>query len=283
MTLGSSTTQYIPPYATTVKFDEVLPNVGVTYAITDTQSIYASYAGGLSAPRTDSLYTAKRLASGGIGRANPEPEQTDSIDLGWRYRGERLLASVALWQSEFKNRIVEAFDQDLGITIDRNVGDVELRGVDLQVGWQANDWIVVNGSASYNNSELKDDLRTSATAVLSTAGKQLVETPEWTVAGRLEMRPFEGFNLGFEGKFVDERFTTDINDAKVEDFTVYSLDAGYNFVFDGVKAMRVQLNVYNLFDEQFFGSLSTRFTAAQSPSLSLGAPRTVSLSLQTRF
>jgi len=283
VTLGSSTVQYIPPYATTVKFDEVLPNVGITYAITDTQSIYASYAGGLSAPRTDSLYTAKRLASGGIGRANPEPEQTDSIDLGWRYRGERLLASVALWQSEFKNRIVEAFDQDLGISIDRNVGDVELRGVDLQVGWQANDWIVVNGSASYNNSELKDDLRTSATAVLSTAGKQLVETPEWTVAGRLEMRPFEGFNLGFEGKFVDERFTTDINDAKVEDFTVYSLDAGYNFVFDGVKAMRVQLNVYNLFDEQFFGSLSTRFTAAQNPSLSLGAPRTVSLSLQTRF
>jgi len=294
VTLGSATTQYIPPFAGTFKFDDVLPNIGLSYAITDTQTVYASYASSLSAPRTDNLYTVSRGANGSIVQAIPDPETTNSVDLGWRYRGDGLLASVALWQSEFKNRIVSSFDPDLGYSVDRNVGNVDLRGADFQVGWQANDWIVVNGSASYNDSELKQDLRVSSASTLRTAGKRLVETPEWTFGARVELRPFDGFNLGIEGKFVDDRFTTDFNDAKVDSFKVFSLDAGYNFEFEGVKSMRVQLNVYNLFDEEFFGSISsTAYAVAQTPALAgfspsqpfltLGAPRTVSISLQTRF
>ncbi|MFM8844851.1 MAG: hypothetical protein ACKOGN_03000, partial [Gammaproteobacteria bacterium] len=74
----------------------------------------------------------------------------------------------------------------------------------------------------------------------------------------------------------------------------FSLDAGYNFEFEGVKSMRVQLNVYNLFDEEFYGSISsTAYSVAltppvagfspNTPNLTLGAPRTVSISVQTRF
>jgi len=294
VTLGSSTTQYITPFAGTFKFDDVLPNLGVTYALTDSQTVYASYASSLSAPRTDNLYTVSRGADGRLVQAIPNPETTDSFDLGWRYRSESLLASVALWKSQFKNRIVSSFDPDLGYSVDRNVGDVDLQGADFQIGWQANEWIVVNGSASYNDSELKQDLRVSATGVLPTGGKGLVETPEWTFSGRVELRPFANFNLGLEGKFVDDRFTTDLNDAKVDSFKVFSLDAGYNFEFEGVKSMRVQLNVYNLFDEEFYGSISsTAYSVARTPPvagfspstpfLTLGAPRTVSISVQTRF
>ena len=292
--LGSSTTEYVPPFKAEAKFEEVLPNIGVTYALTDAHTIYASYAGGLSAPRTDNLYSVRRAADGSLARALPDPEETDSFDIGWRYRSDALLASIAVWKSEFKNRIVSSFDPDLGFSVDRNVGAVDLQGADFQVGWQMNDWIVVNGSASYNDSELQDNLQVSATGSIPLAGKRLVETPEWTYAGRVELRPFEGFNVGLEGKFVDERFTTDLNDAKVKSFTVYSLDAGYNFEIEGVKSVRVQANVYNLFDEEFFGSISsttgalalTPAVSGYSPSapfLTLGAPRTVSLSLQVRF
>ena len=292
--LGTSTTEYVPPFKAEAKFEEVLPNIGVTYALTDVHTIYASYAGGLSAPRTDNLYSVRRAADGSLARALPDPEETDSFDIGWRYRSDALLASIAVWKSEFKNRIVSSFDPDLGFSVDRNVGAVDLQGADFQVGWQMNDWIVVNGSASYNDSELQDNLLVSATGSIPLAGKRLVETPEWTYAGRVELRPFEGFNVGLEGKFVDERFTTDLNDAKVKSFTVYSLDAGYNFEIEGVKSVRVQANVYNLFDEEFFGSISsttgalplTPAVSGYSPSapfLTLGAPRTVSLSLQVRF
>jgi iron complex outermembrane receptor protein len=264
--------------------------VGLSYAITDKQTIYASYAGGLSAPRTDNLYAVRRLPDGSLARANPDPEQTDSIDLGWRYSSENLIASAALWQSQYKNRIVSSFDPDLGFFIDRNVGDVDLKGLDLQAGWRVNDWMTVSANASYNDSELKNDLRASATATLPTKGKQFVETPEYTYGGRIDVRPMPNLTFGLEGKFVDERFTTDINDAKVASYTLVHLNAAYDFEVARLQGLRAQFVVYNLLDEEFFGNISSSTNAittngvtGSNPSLSLGAPRSMSFSIIARF
>jgi len=290
VTFGASTRQYIKPFSATAKFEEVLPNVGLSYAITDKQTIYASYAGGLSAPRTDNLYAVRRLPDGSLARANPDPEQTDSIDLGWRYSSENLIASAALWQSQYKNRIVSSFDPDLGFFIDRNVGDVDLKGLDLQAGWRVNDWMTVSANASYNDSELKNDLRASATATLPTKGKTFVETPEYTYGGRVDLTPIPNLSVGFEGKFVDERYTTDINDAKVGSYTLFQFNAGYEFDVARLKGLRAQFVVYNLFDEEFFGNISSTTNAVTTagvsgsqPFLSLGAPRSMSLTIQARF
>lgn len=283
-------TEYIPPFAATAKFEEILPNVGVTYAVTDNHTVYASYAGGLSAPRTDNLYSVRRLPDGSLARANPDPEQTDSFDLGWRYSADNIIASAAYWQSKFKNRIVSAFDPDLGFSVDRNVGDVDLQGVDLQVGWRANDWIMVSANGSFNDSELKNDVRITSTATLPTKGKKFVETPEYTFGARVDLRPIPNLSVGFEGKYVGDRFTTDVNDARVDSYTLYQFNAGYDFEVSRIQSLRAQLVVYNLFDEEFFGSLgsstnaiTTNGIAGFSPNLFLGAPRSMSLSVIARF
>jgi iron complex outermembrane receptor protein len=282
--------EYIAPFSATAKFDEILPNVGLNWAVTDTQTVYASYAGGLSAPRTDNLYSVRRLADGSIARANPDPEQTDSFDLGWRYNSGNVLASVALWKSNYKNRIVSSFDPDLGFSVDRNVGDVDLQGVDMQVGWSVNDKLIVSANAAFNDSELQDDLRISSTTVVPTAGKTLVETPEWTYGARVEFRPLANLLLGVEGKYVGERFTTDLNDAKVDAYTTVNLNAKYDFAVGGTKGMSIRLNVFNLLDEEFYGSISSTTGAValpgfspSQPFLTLGAPRTVSATFQVEF
>ncbi|CAN0503363.1 unnamed protein product, partial [Phaeothamnion confervicola] len=81
VTFGASATQYIPPYATTKEYEDVLPNVGVSWNFAENQFVYASYAEGLSAPRTDNLYTPLRLASGAIVLPGAEPETTKTFDL----------------------------------------------------------------------------------------------------------------------------------------------------------------------------------------------------------
>ena len=283
-------TEYIPPFAATAKFDEILPNVSLNYAFTDNQTVYASYAAGLSSPRVDNLYGVRRLADGSLARVNPDPEQTDSIDLGWRYNADNVIAVVAVWQSKFKNRIVSAFDPDLGFSVDRNVGDVDLKGVDMQIGWRANDWMTVSANASYNDSELKNDLRVTSTSTLPTKGKAFVETPEYTYGGRIDLRPVPNLTVGLEGKFVDERFTTDVNDAKVPSYTLFHLNAAYDFEVARLKGLRAQFVIYNLLDEEFFGSLgsstnaiTTNGVSGFSPTLALGAPRSMSLSVIARF
>jgi len=287
---GGATTEYIAPFAAKAKFDDVLPNVGATFALNDSNTLFASYAGGLSAPRTDNLYAVRRQANGSLGRANPDPEESSAIDIGWRLRQESLLASATLWRTEYKNRIVSSFDEELGFNVDRNVGDVKLLGLDMQAGWAMTEQFTLSGTVSWNDSELQDNLRINATTVLPTAGKKIVETPEWTYGLRMELSPVERLNIGLEGKWVDERYSTDLNDAKVGSYMLFHLNASYAFNVGLRHTLLARLNVYNLFDEEFFGNISSTTGAVaqpgfspSQPNLSIGAPRTASVSLQYDF
>jgi iron complex outermembrane receptor protein len=278
--------ELVPPWAKTLKFDDVLPNLGVTWKFAGDNTIYFSYAEGLSAPRTDNLYAVRRQPDGSIGSPLPDPETTKSLDLGWRYNSETLIASVALWKTDYTNRIVQAFDADLGFSVDRNLGDVDLQGVDAQIGWQPLDSFTITASASYTDTEVQDD--PSSTADDAFAGKQLVETPEWTFATRFDWAPVKGLRFGLQGKFVDDRFGSDDNNplGVIPSYTIWDLDASYELPIDNVKRTVLQLNVINLFDEEYFGNISSVpvYAAPNSlPFVQIGTPRTVMVSARVEF
>lgn len=273
---------FLPPYGGTRKYDDLLPSVGISFEPwRDGHLFYASYAAGLSAPRTDNLYNVQIL--------DVEPETTDSFDFGWRYNGPRITSSTALWYSRFDNRIVSSFDPDLGLSVDRNVGRVDLWGIDAEVGVRATDHLSLYGSASYNNSEVKNDIPFNSTVFVPTAGKELVETPEWTLAARAQY-VFGGLQIGLQGKYVGERWATDVNDESAPSFTVLDADLRYAFDAFGLKQTYVQLNVTNLLDRQYLGSIATsRFSADRTqpygnvPFYSVGAPRTYQLTVGLSF
>lgn len=275
--------QYIAPYAETIKFDDVLPNLGLTYALTDSQTMYASYAEGLSAPRTDNLYPVRRLANGRIGRGIPESELTKAYDIGWRYNSGALLASAAIWKVDYDNRIASSFDPDLGFNVDRNLGQVKIQGFDLQAGWRPLELLTVSGSASYNDSELQQDVQLSATVVSPTKGKTLVETPDWTYALRADLNLGERFTAGLQAKYVGRRAATDTNDEFAASYTVVDLDTNYDFDLGNDMELSAQLNVINLLDEEYFGSISSGTGGTSVGFYNIGAPRTVMVSMRLSF
>jgi iron complex outermembrane recepter protein len=282
---STSTVEYIPPYKDTIKFDKILPNVGLNWQFTEGHTLYVSYAAGLSAPRTDNLYPVRRQADGSIGRGIPESETTNSYDLGWRFKSDNLLASVALWKVDYSNRIVSAYDQDLGFSVDRNLGAVKIRGLDAQVGWRPVEKLTLNASASFNDSEVQNDTpgTSSTSAPILTRGKKLVEVPDWTFGLRADLRATEALTFGLQGKYVGRRFGTDNNDAYAPAYRVFDLDARYSFEVQGLKQLSVQLNVSNLFDEKYYGSISSGTGGTNLPFYQLGAPRTAMISVRAAF
>jgi iron complex outermembrane receptor protein len=294
---GTNTTEYIPPYSRKVNFDELLPNVGLTFRPWEGHTFYLSYAEGLSAPRTDNLYAVRRQADNSIGSRLPESEKTKSYDLGWRLSTDKILASIALWKADYDNRIVSSFDQDLGFNVDRNVGAVKLSGVDAQIGWKPTEKLTTSFSASFNDSELQDDLRASATLTLPLKGKTLVETPKWTYAARADWQPIDGLHLALQAKHVGERFATDLNNEIAAAYTVVDFDASYKFQAEGWDRLRLKLNVNNLLDEDYYGNISSGtgynsnnvpdfLNLTNNPNLafySIGAPRSVSLTVEFKF
>lgn len=274
---GGVSTIYLRPYSGEKKYDKVLPNLGVSFLPWGSEHMfYASYAKGLSAPRTDNLYNVQIL--------DVQPEETDSFDVGYRFQGGSVTASAALWQADYKNRIVTSFDPDLGFSVDRNVGPVDLWGLDVAVGAQIAEGFSLYGSASYNNSEVQSNLPLSANATLPTKGKQLVETPEWTLSSRAEytMGPVV---VGLQGKYVDERFATDVNDQAAPSYTVLDADLRYSFAMFGRESF-LQFNVINLTDKDYLGSVATsRFSTTPTtlPLYAIGAPRTFQVTVHTSF
>ncbi|HJV43327.1 TonB-dependent receptor, partial [Caulobacter sp.] len=286
----TSTTKFIKPWKATVKYDKVLPNAGVSYDLGAAGSVYVSYAEGFSSPRTDNLYTATLV--NGVGTpADTRPETTKTYDVGYRYSNPKLMATAALWKTDYSNRIVQSYDPDLGISIDRNVGAVKAYGLDTQAAWALEEYLTVTASFSYNKSEIQENLINGAAAgnVIPLKGKQIVETPKYTFGGRVDWDITDALHLGVQGKYTGDRFSTDVNDEVAPHYTVWDLELQYDLPF--AKHTYAQLNVNNLFNETYFGSISSRtnalpiagVTGTGAPTYYIGSPRTVQFTLRTEF
>ncbi|WP_269515474.1 TonB-dependent receptor [Brevundimonas subvibrioides] len=287
---GRGVTQYIRPYSLTRKYDDILPNVGATYRFGEGQSIYGSYSESLSAPRTDSLYTVRRLADGSIGNPGVQPETSKNYDLGYRYTASSLIVQASVFYNEFDNRIVSTYDPDLDTFVDRNVGSVRSQGAEFSAGWEPVENLNLYATASFLDSELQDNYVFNAAGnLLMTAGKKQVESPEQMYSARASYKFNDVFAAGIQAKYTGERWVTDVNDLKVDAFTVVDLDARIDFATFGLDGTYLQLNVSNLLDEQYYSTLGTG--ASSTPGelgygrrfAGVGSPRTVSASLRYAF
>jgi iron complex outermembrane recepter protein len=262
------------PFKARYKYDKLLPNLGLTVNATDQITVYASYAKGFSAPRTDNLYRATLIPV--------KPETTDNYDVGVRYTSSQVQAVVGGFINKFKNRIQSSFDQDTGITLDRNIGDVDIKGVEASVGVRPFPWFSFNGNISYIDAKLKSNIQTGLTTFLATAGKFLVETPDLQYGYRAQLK-FGPATLGGQYKHVNPRWATDVNDIRVSAYDLFDLDARIALKEFGLEKTFIELKVYNLFDQRYLGSINSSTNAAGNPTFFVGSPRTFQATLRVGF
>ena len=279
--LGTRSQSYIAPYSREVKFDDILPNVNVSWNFTGAHWVYGSFAQSLTLPRTDNLYTVFFDTDGEITSPITQPEKTTTYDFGYRYQTGTLIASANVWYTKFDNRIVSRYDQDLGVSFDSNVGDVDLYGFDSQIGWSPVEGLSLYATASYTDSEIANDYL-DGTTVIKTGGKSLTETPDWTFGGRVqyETGPLQ---LGAQVKYTGERWVTDENDMFTEAYTVVNADAKFDLGYFGYKNSNLALRIVNLLDEKYFGSISGAYNSSRSTYAYRGAPRTLQATLTYAF
>ncbi len=256
---ADGTPNALAPFKQTYKFNKTLPNVGASYEFDAHNSVYATYAAGFSAPKTDDLYVSV-----------PElvtPETSDQYGLGYRYKNSAFDVSSNLWAANWNNHIVQSYDPaDPTTSIDRNVGDVKLYGLDIEAGWRVTPNFSLYSSIALAHSELQSNEAiyakpgvVSVTYYLDTKGKELVMTPDQTISlrGNYHKGPF---SIGVDAKYVGKRYATDMNDSVIKAYTITNLDASYKI--DGVgKDTRLQLNVSNLFGAKYYPRVSTTTNA----------------------
>ena len=296
---GVAGATFTPPGHEVVRYNRLLPNVGLTYQPWGPQNqFYFAYATELSAPKTDNLYNGGVTGFGTpavhfSSFAQVAPETSTSYDLGYRYHGDDGHFGIVLWNSQFRNRIVTTFDPDQGISIDHNLGTVNMAGMDIDGGYDVDDSLSLFGTFSYLKTRVVNNLPISATVTLPTSGKQLVESPNYMMTGRAQYSIY-GFRIGLDGKFVGSRYATDVNDYRVPSYFTANADITYDLGELGWDNSYVKFNVENIFDEKYFSSVGTSkscFTpvapttagCTSYPLLAVGFPQTFQVTLRSVF
>ncbi len=206
-----------------------------------------------------------------------------------------------MWNTQYKHRIVSTFDPDQGISIDHDIGPVNMSGLDVEGGVDVDDSLSLLGSYSYDHSRVVNDLALGAAAVgvtvpapyyisngiifAKTSGKQFVETPTHQATMRAQYTMW-GFRIGVNGKFVGKRPATENNDFMLPSYFTADADVTYDLGELGWDELYIK--------SQRLEPLPTRNTTAQwvtsrscftytsptvpgcssDPALVLGAPRT---------
>jgi iron complex outermembrane receptor protein len=301
---------FAPPSMKVVKYNRVLPNIGVSWSPWGKeQMFYAAFASSLSAPRTDNLYNGGNNGqctnSSGIivptqagcvfsSFSTVQPETSQTYSLGYRYNTDMVQASIDLYNSQFKNRIVTSFDQDQGISVDRNIGSVNLDGVDAAVNVFPIDGLSIYSSVAYEHTRVAaspfSTIKLSATgASISLTGKQIVETPEWTASQRYQYK-IAGFTFGVGGKLTGREYATDNNDFRIPSYIVFNADIGYDLGELGWDGASIRLNGTNLFNERYltYRTGRTCFTwvspttsgCTSAPFFNVGSPAVYEVTLR---
>ena len=274
------------PQQRNLKYDKILPNLGMVFDFTDHFSTFANYSKGLQVPGTDALYNAFFFAPD-TSSARPEPETSDNFDAGLRFRSPIVQAQVVGWYTKYSNRLASAYDPVTERNVYRNLGDVDKYGVDGSIAIQPTQAFMFYVFGSYMKSEIKDDVQSGVcteeqvdgellgcTAIgqelfIATAGKRESGAPAYSYGA--QARALLGpVDIGATAKRTGGRYIYDTNlpifgaadggpveiyPAKTNAYWLVNLDARVNLEWAGLNDQTyLQLNVYNLFDKLYVGN-----------------------------
>ncbi|PIG27207.1 iron complex outermembrane receptor protein [Janthinobacterium sp. 35] len=277
------------------KYKDILPQLGARFRVTADDQLYASIAKNMKAPPNFVFATTGSNVTFVNGVAtltsDVKAETSWNIDIGYRHQDKNFIGTFNVYSVDFRDRQATAYDPLTAVSTLTNVGNVKNRGFEVELGnTPINGWAFY-GSFGYAKSEIKNDLRASATSTLPTKGNEYPLTPKLK-AGLSAEYQLGAFYARVKAKATGKQQATLNNDETVPGYTVMGFDAGYTFANMGwLKRPKITLNISNLTDKQYRNPSSqnvTNATAVNGTSAKtvyyyLGAPRFSSVTFSGDF
>ena len=260
------------PQNTSVDYKTTLPFLTVNQQLGANLAIYGQYAKGFQIPDLKSFYIADPT------RNSTEPQKSVNYQLGMVGKSAALTWDVDVYRIEFTNKYVSngLAGNDAAYV---NIGGVTYKGIEGQATR-----VLGNGFAVYGNGS-------SNTAVASDTGRQISSAPTMTAA--LGLLYNDGpWAASLIAKRTGEVHQTDYDATKPALYDTYKtggytntdLSVAYRFgpVGLGIKAFKLQFNVFNLLNQQLVTSISPGKLVAFD-QYTFQAPRSVQISAKADF
>ncbi|ALN90224.1 TonB-dependent receptor [Lysobacter gummosus] len=271
--------------------DNFLPQLGLSWKLNEQSDVFANYAENQAAfrPGVNGAWSLTQ-ASFDLSRASAKPEESKTLELGWRYGDDRYQLSTTLYGVNFDNRQLVIVPCPGVVSCPNqfaNVGKVRTLGGEFAFVWTPTEHLRWLTSYAYNDSQYRSNYLSSGKLV-QVRGKQVVDTPKQLFATEISYGAGD-FELRLGGKYTGKRYYTYTNDAGTDAFWLW--DAGVSWQRKDVgqiKSLRVGLNVYNLLDKTYIATLGSNGFRDTDPqgtfqTLLTGAPRQWFVSVDAKF
>ena len=239
----------------------------LTYKPVEEGSIYLGY--GTSTNPSGEALTLNNTATS-TNNVNLDPEESETLELGtkWDLLDKKLAVSAALFRTTKTNARTTDGGGTSSTADDVVVleGEQYVQGLELGATGQLTDKWRVFGGYTYMDSEIESSKNPVE------VGRDVTNTPEhsfslWTVYDLTDK-----LDAGLGGQFVDSRCASTTNNRVAPSY--WTLDAMASY--DISKNWQVRVNVYNLLDQDYIGSVGGGHFVP-------GATRSVVFSTNYRF
>ena len=261
--------------------DNFLPQVGAVYDVTNREQVFASYSETLALPRgADDVFSAASPAAPG-----PEAERAKNVELGVRANRETFNASFVVYGTRFENRLQSFASVVPGSTTTetfyQNVGGVKAYGAELSGQWKPallDGKVYFNTNLAHNTAKFEDSYSN-----LAIRDNTLPDFPEWLAQAGVTIEPFAATVVNVSARYIGARQTNFTNTESIGGYTIVNayLDVGDGFCVGPFKALKARLNVDNLFDRDYLGTITT--TTNTPATFRPGPPRTIQLTVSAQF
>jgi iron complex outermembrane receptor protein len=261
-------TNYIPGTKPNVSLTDTqtLPTAAVRYKLNDFNTVFASFATGFRTPQNYTLFDSFSSSSGAstnVANTSQKAETSITGEIGHRFQNELVDTSVVGFFQHFNNRLVSTTVLDSSnslISTNINAGAQNGYGVDFEAGLHPVAHFRPYISAEYMTTKLLDNYEAGNTTkgidFLPTKGKQAVRTPNFQAAIGIDYDNDLLFGR-LDTKFVGAQYSTFMNDQKIPSYFTADATVGVHIPDVGfLKQPKIQLNMFNLFDQKYLSGVS---------------------------
>ncbi|ARU89770.1 TonB-dependent siderophore receptor [Pseudomonas sp. M30-35] len=256
--------------------EELSSRLGVVYKPAPNGSIYLAWGNSFN-PSAENI-----VGRGRIGRdlseddQNLDPEKNETWELGtkWELFGDRLAVNAAVFRvTKTDGRVASNDPLADPVVLD---GKQRVDGIELGVAGKPTE----NWDIFANYTFLDSEILNAAPNDFAQEGQALANTPPRSFSLWNTYDVTDALQLGYGLQYMSERNISTKSTAKVDDYVVHSAMAAYQ-INDEVD---VQLNVRNLFNEEYYDRVRTSTgSTSRSSSLVPGEGRTAIASVNFAF
>lgn len=237
------------------KTDALTWQLGSTFSLNDSWSLFAGYNTGIDLESTASSRNRE-------GRQF-EPEESDQLEFGVRYAAEGLRGSVSLFRVRKKNALTtDPIDPDF----QTQTGKVRVQGIEFEGELSLAEGLYLQGGYAWMDNEIQKSND-------GDEGEELGDTPEHQASLFLRYAPdWHGLEFRAGANYVGSRLLVNASDVELDSYVTLDAAASWD-----VGSTRVELLVNNLLDEVYYTASGNAFAVIP------GDPRQVTLRVRHAF